>query len=203
MSKLRFYYSTMGAGKTSNLLIKAHQFEQSQCDILILKPKFDTRDKDLNFITSRPIKNPRRCLRFDDQTDVEEMVANYFESIDNNRKILFVDEIQFATKEHINQLWRLAKKHNIDVYCYGLKNSYNNRLFEPIIELFIMADTIEEIKSMCCKCTNKATTHLRIVNGEYVFNQDDKVVGDLIGEEKYESVCQVCWNKIYNQNINK
>ena len=109
---------------------------------------------------------------------------------------IFVDEVQFLSKEQIKQLWRIAHKQNIDVFCYGLKNTYQNNLFPGAEQLLIMADTSEEIKSKCCYCGNKATTHLRFVNGKV------ETEGDLIkvdnnesrnNNEEYKSVCQDCW----------
>ena len=103
------------------------------------------------------------------------------------------------TKEQIRQLWTLSKYHNMDIFCYGLKLSYNNKLFEASEELLILADTVEEIKSMCSRCDNKATTHLRYVNGVPIFDGDSCIVGDVNGEERYVSVCQECWHKEFER----
>ena len=62
-----------------------------------------------------------------------------------------------------------------------------------------MADTSEEIKSKCYYCENKATTHLRLIDDTPVFEGKDKIVGDLTGTERYESVCQVCYAKEYGK----
>ena len=87
----------------------------------------------------------------------------------------------------------------MDIFCYGLKLSYNNKLFEASEELLILADTVEEIKSMCSRCNNKATTHLRLIDNTPVFEGKDKIVGDVTGTERYESVCQVCYHKEYDK----
>ena len=132
---------------------------------------------------------------------------NWQESMDNICEIvfkenkwldcLFIDEVQFLTEEHIKQLWTLAHKYNIDVYCYGLKLDYKNELFPASKQLLILADTVEEIKSKCCHCVKKATTHLRYVNGKVV-KSGESIHIDKINpsDEKYESVCQDCWNRI-------
>ncbi len=60
-------------------------------------------------------------------------------------------------------------------------------------------DTVEEIKSMCSRCDNKATTHLRLIDNTPVFEGKDKIVGDVTGTERYESVCQVCYHKEYDK----
>ena len=43
MSKLRYFYGTMASAKSSNLLMKVHQFEESGAKCLLLKPSKDDR----------------------------------------------------------------------------------------------------------------------------------------------------------------
>ena len=199
MKKLRYYYGTMNSMKSSTLLMKAHQFEESGCNVLLFKPKFDSRD--YGEIRSRAIQYGRECIVFSEDTNLIELVLKIKKDkeIKNDRLVLFFAEINFMTKKQIKELWELSKYHNTDIFCYGLKLSYNNRLFEASEELLILADTIEEIKSMCSRCNSKATTHLRIVNNKAVFSGKDQIVGDIVGEEKYISVCQKC----YNEELNK
>ena len=99
------------------------------------------------------------------------------------------------TKDQIRQLWILSKHHNIDIFCYGLKLSYKNELFEASKELLILADTVEEIKSMCSRCDSKATTHLRLIGDKAIFDGEECIVGDICGKEKYLSVCQKCYHE--------
>lgn len=193
MGKLRFLYGTMDATKSANLLMKAYQFETTGATVILLKPSFDTRGT-LCTIQSRAIAKPKPCIVFGQEDDL----LKEFKGVKN--AVFFVDEVQFATKEHIQQLLRLSFDN--EVFCYGLKNSYNNRLFEASAELLVLASTIEEIKSKCAYCDNKATTHLRIVNGNYIFGQEDNIVGDVKGIEKYQSVCQKCYQKAVDKAKN-
>ena len=200
MKKLRYYYGTMNSMKSATLLMKAYQFQEAGCKVLLFKPKFDSRD--YREIRSRAIQYGRECIVFSDNTNLIELVLRIKktkEIKDDDRVVLFFDEVNFMTKEQIKQLWELSKYHNMDIFCYGLKTSYNNRLFESAEELLILADTIEEIKSMCSRCNNKATTHLRFVNNAPIFEGDDKIVGDVVGEERYMSLCQVCYNEEYKR----
>ena len=195
--KLRYLHGTMGSMKSSILLMKAYQFEQSGCDILLIKPAFDTRNKE---IKSRAIEKGRECISFDSKVNVKDLILDIFKTqsrdskIRRNQKIVLCDEIQFATREQIRQLWYLTKYYSIDVYCFGLKLSYQNKLFGAAEELLILADTIEEIKSRC-KCGNKATTHLRLINDKVVYEGADTIVEDIQGNERYESVCSKCWHE--------
>ena len=195
MKKLRYYYGTMNSMKSATLLMKAHQFEQAGCKVFLFKPAFDNRD--YGEIRSRAIQYGRECTIFSKDVNLIDLVLKKMDINVNDRVVLFFDEINFMTKEQIKQLWILSKHHNIDVFCYGLKLTYKNRMFEASEELLILADTVEEIKSMCSKCDNKATTHLRLIDDTPVFEGKDKIVGDVIGTERYESVCQVCYAKEY------
>ena len=196
MKKLRYYYGCMNSMKSSTLLLKSYQFESSGCKVLLFKPAFDSRD--YGEIKSRAITYGRECNVFTKDVNLVDMVLN-IPDIKSDRVVLFFDEINFMTKEQIRQLWTLSKYHNIDIFCYGLKLNYKNRLFEASEELFILADTVEEIKSMCSRCDNKATTHLRLIDDKVIFEGEECIVGDVSGEEKYLSVCQVCYDKEYKR----
>lgn len=43
MAQLYFRYSTMNSGKTANLLMVAHNYEEQNKQVLIFKPTLDTR----------------------------------------------------------------------------------------------------------------------------------------------------------------
>ena len=197
MKKLRYYYGTMNSMKSATLLMKAHQFEQAGCKVFLFKPVFDSRD--YGEIRSRAIQYGRECIVFSKDVNLVDLVLEKVNINANNRVVLFFDEINFMTREQIKQLWILSKYHNIDIFCYGLKLNYKNRLFEASEELFILADTVEEIKSMCSRCDSKATTHLRLIDDKVIFEGEEYIVGDVSGEEKYLSVCQVCYDKEYKR----
>lgn len=205
--KLRYFYGTMSSSKSATLLMKQHQFNNSGIETILMKPDFDTRD--VGVIKSRAISETKPCLIFSESVNVYNMLEN----IVNNNKIkgvydnksttdtvVFVDEIQFATPEQIRQLWLFAKTYKIDVYVFGLKTKASNELFDPVVNLFIYSDSIEELKSKCQRCKNKATTHLMFVGGEPVMEYGESLqVGDINGDVRYESLCQCCRKNILDK----
>ena len=208
--KLRWYYGCMSSSKTATLLMKAHQFEQCGMRTILLKHIFDTRDRGV--IRSRAIKDERRCFVFDDSSNLYLMLSGIIEcwnttgghslNDSSTNTVVFVDEIQFARPEHIEQLWSFSKDYNIDVYCFGLKTKASNELFDSAPNLMIYADHIEEIKSMCSRCTNKATTHLLFVDNIPVTKYHNSLsVGDTKGDIHYESLCQCCRKRIVENTI--
>lgn len=188
MGKLRFFYGTMNSMKSATLLMKAHQFKETGANIILLKPSLDTRD--FGYIRSRAMAEEQPCIRFDKQADL----TDRFKDCKNH--IFFVDEVQFITAEQAEQLLEIS--FNNEVFCYGLKTSYNNKLFDGTARLLAIANTIEEIKSKCSRCSSKATTHIRLEDGKMVLGSEDSIVGDIKGDIRYESVCQKCWYEAKN-----
>lgn len=202
--KLYYFYGTMSSLKSGQLICKQHQFQQSGSTTFVLKPSFDTRSE--GTIKSRAIKTELPCHVFDKDTNLFKFIFSLMgQHLSQGGKLddvcIFVDEINFATREHIQQLWELTRsRYNIKVFCYGLKTNYLNELFEASQELLVLSDTIEEIKSKCSTegCTNKATTHVRYADEIVVTNGFGQIVGDISGDEYYQSVCQDCYHEITN-----
>ena len=202
--KLYYFYGCMSSLKSGQLICKQHQFEQSGSTTIVLKPSFDTRSD--NTIKSRAIKSELSCHVFDEDTNLFKLVFSLMgQHLSNGGKLddicVFVDEINFATKEHIQQLFELTRsRYNVRVFCYGLKTNYLNQLFEASEQLLILADNVEEIKSKCATngCSNKATTHVRYINDIPFVEGNGLQVGDIDGVDKYSSLCQTCYHVVTN-----
>ena len=203
--KLRYYFGTMNSLKSGTLLTKAYQFKEAGSEVILMKPAFDTRNEGV--IQSRAITSSQSCYVFDKDKDLFQFVYSIMgqlltEGKNLNQVVVFVDEVNFITPEQVEQLWRLTRSpYKINVFAYGLKNTYQNKLFDAAEKLLSLADTSEEIKSMCSSCSNKATTHLRYIGSTPVFDGEACVVGDVTGEERYVSVCQSCWHKAYDNAL--
>lgn len=97
-----------------------------------------------------------------------------------------MDEVQFATKEQIDFLSDIVDFLDVPVVCYGLRADFQNNLFPGSERLITIADTIQEIKTVCW-CGKKATCNAR-------FN-DDGIVRDgeqvLLGaNDRYVALCR-------------
>ena len=152
-----------------------------------MTPALDTRTK--NTISSR-VGLEEECIIVKPDENI---------IIPDDTDILMVDEVQFMTSEQIIQLWNISREKDIRVFCYGLKTTYKNTLFESIPTLLLYRDKEEELKSQCCMCENKATTHVLYKDGILVKDNEEHSeinIGDIVGEERYESLCQDCRKKI-------
>ena len=202
MSKLYFYYSTMGGSKSASLLMNAHNYEQQGKRVLLLKPTFDIRSKN-GEIESR-VGISHSAIEFTNNDNLYELITNeenklFKETSGSFYDVVMIDEIHFATKGQIRQLVDVVDKLDVNVITYGLKNSYiDGKIFDSIQELIYQCNNMYEIKSTCHFCNSKATHHLRIVNGDIIRSGEQNIVGDVVGEEKYISCCR---RHYYNPKI--
>lgn len=176
----------MNSGKSASLLMNVYNLREKGYPTLILKPKTDTRDG--NQVKSRALGTSYEAMLIDEDDASINHVSSVIEK--DRIKFLFIDEAQFIAPEAIERLSMITYKYGLRTFFYGLKNSFNNELFEGSKKLLEVVDSIREMKSTCDHCGDKATTHLRKIDGEYVFDGDKVLVGDT---DIYESVCMKCW----------
>lgn len=105
---------------------------------------------------------------------------------------ILVDEAQFLSTEHVDQLRLITVEWKVPVVCYGLKTDFRTNLFPGSRRLLELADVIEEVKSICFYCSNEATMNLKHVNG--VADTSGPTV-QLGAEEKYYPTCFPCYVK--------
>jgi len=76
MASLRFKYSPMNAGKSSNLLQVAHNYMERGMNSLVLKPSIDTKGEDK--VVGRGMKDTRKVdFLIAPDTNVYELIINY------------------------------------------------------------------------------------------------------------------------------
>lgn len=187
MSKLIFNYGCMGSGKTTTMLTLFDTYKRRKKKPIIIKPCIDNREGTFTgwgITKSRITKNEEPTYYF--QNLKEELSKLSF-------GVLFVDEVQFLTREDILALSSIVDERDIDVICYGLKTDVNGELFEGSKHLLALADEIKEIETLCeiegCKC--KSVAHIRYVNG--VRDKSGKSVAIEHGEVTYKAVCRKHW----------
>jgi len=184
MAKLHFFYSVMNAGKSTALLQAAHNYESKGWKVFYFTSGLDSRGG-IGYINSR-VGISKQAIALTDQG-----FSLYVTS--EKPSVIFVDEIQFFTPDHIIELASIVDSYNIPVLCYGLKNNSNGQLFSPAIEtLLALADQIKELKTVC-HCGSKATQILRRRNGRPIITTDVVEIGD----SEYESVCRKHWKEAF------
>lgn len=186
MPKLYFRYGPMNSSKTANLLMVAHNYRAQGKKVVLMKPALDTRFGQ-TMIVSRAITTGGIA-----DILVEPEWSNF--SIDNDVYCVLVDEAQFLTEKNVEGLRKLAE--TVPVICYGLRTDYRSYLFPGSKRLMELADSIEEIKTICVECNRKATMNAKfyVQNGGKVIVRDGSSEPDLGAEEKYQPMCWLCYS---------
>lgn len=186
VAQLYYRYSTMNAGKSLEVIKVAYNYEERNKRVLTLIPAIDNR-YGVGVITSR-IGVQREAIPIQDDTNILElfMKEDAKETID----CVVIDECQFLKKHHVLELVEIVDSFGVPVLAYGLKNDFRNELFEGSYYMLVYADKIEEIKTICW-CGRKATMVARVVDGKFVKQGEQIVVG---GNDMYVSLCRKHYN---------
>ena len=185
MAKLYFRYGAMGASKTANALMVEYNYHEREQRAVLMKPSIDDRDG-AKTIKSRVGMSKNAELIFSD-SDVFKMIdkMNFEKSID----CVIIDEAQFLSRDHVDQLCKIADELKIPVIAYGLRTDFRGELFPGSERLMAMADSIEEIKTVCW-CSKKAIMNARVVDGKVVKEGEKILLG---GNESYVALCRKHW----------
>ncbi len=183
MAQLYYRYSTMNAGKSTEVLKIAHNYEEQNKKVLLFTPAIDDRFGK-GKITSRMGIN-RDAVTIYSDTDLVAIAK------EKHPDCILVDEGQFLSREQVIRLTEVVDKLNIPVIVYGLKNDFRNKLFSGSEALLLFADKIEEIKAVCWHCAKKATMLIKYKDGHPVSDGPQIELG---GNDKYVSVCRRCYS---------
>lgn len=188
MAKLHFRYGAMNSGKTTILLQTAHNYEERDQKVIIIKPSIDTKGG--KTIISR-IGVSREV---DELITKDESIINKVRKYFDNLACLLVDEAQFLTKEQVKELFYITKIYNIPVIAFGLRTDFKGDLFEASSLLLGYADAIEEMPTIC-RCGKKARFNGRRVNNKFVSDGDSVLIDGESSKVTYESLCGECFAK--------
>ena len=196
MAKLYFNYGAMGAGKTIEVITTAYKYNSRGMKALVIKPSIDTKGGDL--VTSRIGISKKVDILLKPEDSLFECLKNY-----ENITCLIIDEAQFLTERQVLELVIITKDWNIPTICYGLKVDFQGNLFEGSEALIRYADSLNELVAIC-SCGKKARFNARKVNGEYVYDGEQVLIG---ADESYDPLCETCFlNKVlkpHSENFKK
>lgn len=178
MAKLFFYYSTMNAGKSTSLLQAAHNYAERGMKTMLFTARFD--DRAGGRIASR-IGFGADAQHFGPETDFWKLCPPH------EPACVLVDEAQFLSKEHVHQLARVVDEADIPVMCYGLRTDFRGELFPGSAALLAWADTLAELKTICC-CGRKATMVVRVSPNGAVEGAGQQI--EIGGNDRYVSLCR-------------
>lgn len=181
MAQLYFKYGAMGSSKTANALMARFNYEERGQQTLLVKPQLDTRDGDHMVHSRIGLEFP--CVYFHEMREMSE------DELKKNACII-VDEAQFLTREEVMYLVHLVDDCGIPVMCYGLRADFRGELFPGSYELLVMADKLEEVKTICW-CGKKAAFNARFDANGKVLKEGEQVV--LGANDQYIGLCRRHW----------
>ncbi|HEL1612199.1 TPA: thymidine kinase [Streptococcus suis] len=181
MAQLYYKYGTMNSGKTIEILKVAHNYEEQGKPVVIMTSALDTRDA-FGVVSSR-IGMRREAVAIDDEMDI----FGYIQKMEPRPYCVLIDEAQFLRRHHVYDLARVVDELDVPVMAFGLKNDFRNELFEGSKHLLLLADKLDEIKTICQYCSKKATMVLRTQDGKPTYEGAQIQIG---GNETYIPVCR-------------
>lgn len=192
MAQLYFNYGPMNSGKSQNLINTVYNYRNQSVDgkskkCLVFTTPQDTRSG-LHEIKSRTGASVMAEY-------INDGVYSVVKNEANKEKVyaVVVDEAQFLSHYQVQELTRIVDELNIPVICFGLKTTFQNKLFEGSEALLEYADKLNETKTICFQCSvNKATMNIRLDgDGKPVAEGATVVAGD-----NYIPVCRKCYKKL-------
>ena len=185
MAKLYFKYGAMGSSKTAQALITKYNYEENDLNVWLIKPSADVRDGD-GILKSR-IGLQSKVQMIAPDTDLYQLFSD---TKKDTCDVIIVDECQFMTPKQIDELRYIVNDFNIPVMCFGLRTDFQTRMFPGSLRLMEIADTIQEIKTIC-DCGAKATVNARIDSEGHIVTEGAQV--QLGGNDSYIAMCHKCY----------
>ena len=190
MAKLYFYYSSMNAGKSTNLLQSSYNYKERGMNTLVLAPMMDDRYGEGRVTSRIGIESEATTFRAD--TDLLEVVEEF--RAEKPLHCVLIDEAQFLTRDQVFQLSEVTDDLNIPVLAYGLRTDFQGEPFEGSKYLLSWADNLKELKAIC-DCGSKATMVLRMDENGNAVTQGSQV--EIGGNDRYVSMCRKHFKEAY------
>lgn len=200
MAKLFFRYSSMGAGKSLDLLKTCYNYEENNKSVLIFTSAKDNRYGENKIKSRTGLEKPAIPVTDD---------MNIFEYIKKSKKhfdCILIDEVQFLKKHHIYELTDIVDKFDIPVIAYGLRSDFKTEPFEGSIYMLTLADEIEELKTLCHNCKKKAVLNIRYTKKDFLYGHFKEIITDgeqvkIGGNDDYIPLCRKCYKELLDISI--
>jgi thymidine kinase len=164
----------MFAGKTEELIRRIKRLEYAKQNVLVFKPKIDTRYALEEIVSHNLSKKPSIIIE-----NSKEILNHIKEDTD----AVVIDEVQFLDHDVVSVAEHLAD-HGIRVIVGGLDSDFRGEPFGPMPDLLARAEFVTKLTAICVKSGLPATRTQRIINGAPA-NYNDPTI--LVGaNESYE-----------------
>ena len=188
MSKLFFRYGAMNSGKSTAMLQVAHNYEERDQRVVLIKSSVDTKGNDQ--IISRLGVTRTADILLSPGQDLRAVLRECGTGSGRGIACVLVDEAQFLTPEQVDQALAVAVLDGIPVVAFGIRTDFRTRAFPGSQRLMEVAHTLQEMKTIC-RCGSKAVFNARL--GETgIIREGEQVMID--GDTaRYEALCARCY----------
>ena len=191
MAELRFYFGTMGSGKSTQAL-QIHHNLRSRGMRTVLTTQLD---RQAGRVSSR-LGVSAEAEVVDESADLLKLAIRERDRL-GGLDAMICDEAQFYSRAQVEQLARVVDDLDVEAYAFGLLTSFQGELFPGTARLLELADVRSEVQVEArCWCGRRATHNARLVDGRQVYDGALKVVGDTSGDAvvSYELMCRYHWH---------
>lgn len=190
MAKLHFRYGAMNSGKSTALMQVAHNYEELNYKVLVMKSSLDTKGE--NYLVSRIGAKRKIDHYIYPNSFVPELIK---EDLEQGIKCILIDEAQFLKEKQVEELYIISKEYDIPVICYGLRTNFRSETFEGSKRLIELADEMEELITIC-PCGKKARFNARKVNGSFTRTGNTIEIDGANETVEYLPLCGDCYIKL-------
>jgi thymidine kinase len=190
MAELRFFFGTMGSGKSTQALQIHHNLTGRGLPCLLVTQL----DRQAGRISSR-LGVSAEAVILDPSLDLYRLLAEEDARVGGLHAAI-CDEAQFYEPRQVDQLARACDELDVEVYAFGLLTTFQGVLFPGTQRLLELADVRSELQVEArCWCGARATHNARLVDGRQVYDGQLKVVGDTDGtaQVSYDLRCRRHW----------
>lgn len=183
MAKLYFYYASMNAGKSTNLLQASFNYRERGMETMLWTAAIDDRAGAGRIASRIGLEAPAHM--FAAETDM-------FAAIEAQHRVtplacVLVDEAQFLNRAQVLALAAVCDEVGVAVLAYGLRTDFQGELFEGSRYLLALADVLTELKAVCT-CGRKATMNLRVDGDGRPLREGEQT--EIGGNERYVALCR-------------
>lgn len=188
---IKFITGTMNSGKSARLF---EEIENCYENYLILKPSLDTRDG-AKVKTRKHDRTHVAVLVDEDNSQIVDLV---FSGLDVYGTV-FIDEVQFFSEKFIVELIDVCQILNIDIIASGLTRDFKGNVF-PASRVIVENVTRENYTFLfgeCFSCGGQSAAFDVLMNDlNQILTEGESVQIDGETKDHYESLCQVCYERI-------
>ncbi len=182
----------MNGGKSTLLLQTAYSARARGFEVILVGFKGNTREET---IKSRLGIEYTVDLFFTERTPINSALKRQI-AAKGKPKVLavLIDEAQFLTSKQVEDLLTFTLQTGMTVECYGLKTNFATKLFPGSQRLIELADNVQELSLVRCKCGGKASINARFNSlGEIITSGPEKLIEGSHEEITYDPVCSSCF----------